>query len=106
MVPRELPPRGLADLRTLGGGTKQRVPTHKAYLRVSFLELERARHGQEIRTARQRLDFMLARCRRIDAEVADILAAAGIAAGTPRPPQAAGGRLPSQPRRNGFRFSY
>lgn len=106
MVPRDLPPRGLANLRTLGGRAAQRVPTYKAYLRISFLELERARHGQEIRTARRRLQFMFDRCRQIDEEVADILAAAGIPANQPRSSGVPGGRLPSPPRKRGFHFSY
>ncbi len=106
MVPRDLPPRGLGNLRTLGGRAAQRVPAYKAYLRVSFLELERARHGQEIRTARRRLDFMLERCRQIDAEVAAVLAAAGVAVNAQRPPAAPGGRLPGRARPRGFRFSY
>lgn len=106
MPPRYRPLRGLASLRTLGGRADQRVPSYKAYLRVSFLELERARHGQEIRTARRRLEFMTERCRQIDAEKREILAAAGIAATASRPPEAAGGRLPSAPSRRGFRFTY
>jgi len=53
------------------------VPAYKAYLRVSFLELERVRHGQEIRTARARLERMLDRCRQIELEKTAILAAVG-----------------------------
>jgi hypothetical protein len=71
------PLRGLAGLRTLGGLADKRTPTYKAYLRVSFLELERARHGQEIGAARRHLDFMLGRCREIDTEKEAILAVLG-----------------------------
>lgn len=68
------PTRGVADLRTLTGLADKRTPAYKAYLRISFLELERARHGQEIGALRRRLDFMTNRCREIDAETRKILA--------------------------------
>ncbi len=76
---RKLPSRGLAELRTLAGLADQRVPAYKAFLRVSFLELERARHDQEIGVVRRRLEFMTNRCREIDAEKSEILATAAIA---------------------------
>lgn len=68
------PLRGLADLRTLTGRSDTQIPAHKAYLRISFLELERARRTQEMRTARDRLDIIRERFREIDAEIADTLA--------------------------------
>jgi hypothetical protein len=68
------PARGLSDLRTLTGRSDTQIPAHKAYLRISFLELERARRTQEIRTARNRFDIVEARFREIDAEISDILA--------------------------------
>jgi hypothetical protein len=68
------PLRGLADLRTLTGRSDTQIPAHKAYLRISFLELEKARRMQEIRTAGDRFDAINTRFREIDAEIADILA--------------------------------
>lgn len=106
MVARDRPLRGLTSLRTLGGRSAQALPAYQAYLRVSFLQLERARHGQEIRTARQRLDFMIERCRQIDADTAEILVGVGASINTPRPPGTPGGRLPSPQRRRGFRIAY
>jgi hypothetical protein len=67
-------PRGLADLRTLTGRSDMKIPAYKAYLRISFLELERARKMQEMRTARSRFDTIGARFREIDTEIADIMA--------------------------------
>ncbi len=67
------PSRGLNDLRTLTGRSNAQIPAHKAYLRISFLELERARRMQEIRTARSRFDIIEWRFREIDGEIADIL---------------------------------
>ena len=103
MPPRVIPSHGLADLRTLTGRADRQVPLHKAYLRVSFLELERARHGQEIRTAQQRVQLMLDRCRQIEAETAEILAAAAPQQPPPGKPQMLRGR---PPQRRGFHFSY
>lgn len=68
------PTRGLSDLRTLTGRADTQIPAHKAYLRISFLELERARRMQEIRTAGARFDAIHTRFREIDAEIAEILA--------------------------------
>ena len=67
------PSRGLNDLRTLTGRSDTQIPAHKAYLRISFLELERARRIQEIRSARARFDIIEGRFREIDTEIADIL---------------------------------
>jgi hypothetical protein len=77
MKSRVMPARGLASLRTLTGQSDKRVPAHKAYLRVSFLELERARHDQEMGTARARIERMMERCREIDKEKTAILVAIG-----------------------------
>lgn len=105
MPVRVLPSRGLADLRTLAGLADRKTPAHKAYLRVSFLELERARHGQEIATARRRLAFLVARCHEIDTEKNEILAGAELAP-PPEPAQAPTGGRPDQPGKRGFRLAY
>ncbi len=73
MTTQRRPLRGLNDLRTLTGRSDTPIPAHKAYLRISFLELERARRMQEIRTARSRFDTIEARFREIDTEIGDIL---------------------------------
>lgn len=106
MPVRMLPSRGLAELRTLAGRADQRVPAYKAFLRVSFLELERARHDQEIGTVRRRLEYMTGRCREIDAEKAEILASADVAPLRPEPAKTPRGRHSDRPRRRGFHFAY
>lgn len=68
------PSRGLSDLRTLTGRTDKSIPAHKAYLRMSFLELERARRSLELRAATDRSDAIHARFREIDKEIAEITA--------------------------------
>lgn len=101
------PSRGLAKLRTLTGRSAERLPSYKAYkafLRVTVLELEHARHSHEIEIAKRRLDVMLARSREIEAEKAATLADAGV---TPPEVVTLGdrrGEIPGPQR--GFRFSY
>lgn len=82
------PSRGLSDLRTLTGRSDTQIPAHKAYLRISFLELERARRIQEIRAYRDRFDIIRARFREIDAEIANIRASLDGTAPRARPIQA------------------
>ncbi len=81
------PMRGLGDLRTLAGRSDMQIPAHKAYLRISFLELEKARHAQEVRTAQHRLGVLGARFREIDAETNEILANLNNSAPRSRPPE-------------------
>ncbi len=107
MPPRVLPTRGLANLRTLAGRADRRSLSYKEYLRISFLELERARHAQEIETARRRLEFMLARCREIDTEKAAILGGAAPRAAAAHEHRATtGARSAVPPAGRPFRFSY
>lgn len=101
------PSRGLSDLRTLTGRSDIQISAHKAYLRISFLELERARRMQEVRTCRDRLDTIGGRFREIDAEIANIHASLDAAAPRAQAVQAPHrspiGRRPA-PRH--FQFSY
>ena len=97
--------RGFANLRTLAGLADRQPQSYKAYLRVSFLELERARHAREIVTAQRRLAFLAARCRAIDVEKAEILAASG----APPPSQSREGPPTGRPgpiAKRGFRLAY
>jgi hypothetical protein len=106
MAARVLPLRGLANLRTLAGLADRQPQSYKAYLRVSFLELERARHGQEIVTVHRRLAFLVARCREIDAEKGAILAGSGTAPASSQAPEAASTGRPGQSGKPGFRLAY
>jgi hypothetical protein len=104
---RVLPARGLADLHTLAGRADRQIPSYKAYLRVSFLELERTRHEQEIATTRRRLDFMVARCAAIDGEKSQILAAAEPAMPRQQSVRPRRGNVAAvPPPKPGFRFAY
>jgi hypothetical protein len=68
------PLRGVSDLRTLNGRSNAPISPHKAFLRISFLELERTRRLQEARTCHDRCEAIRERFREIDAEVAAIRA--------------------------------
>ena len=93
------PRRGLSDLRTVAGRSDTQIPAHKAYLRISFLELERARREQEIRSYSDRFDIIRARFREINAEIADIHASLDGSAPRARavqaPPRSPVGRRPA-----------
>jgi hypothetical protein len=101
------PSRGLSDLRTLTGRSDAPIPAYKAYLRISFLELERARRTEEMRSSRARFDMIEGRFREIDTEIADILESLNgtslPARPVDRPRKSAVGLHP--PKRN-FQFSY
>jgi hypothetical protein len=63
------PLRGVSDLRTLNGRSNAPISPHKAFLRISFLELERTRRLQEARTCHDRCEATRQRFREIDAEI-------------------------------------
>jgi len=98
--------RGLANLRTLAGLADRQPQSYKAYLRVSFLELERTRHRQEIATTQRRLAFLVARCRAIDAEKGEILAASGLTPPSTQSPAARPTGRPGPSAKRGFHLAY
>jgi hypothetical protein len=101
------PSRGLSDLRTLTGRSDTQISPHKAYLRISFLELERARRMQELRTYHDRFDVIGGRFREIDAEIGNIRASldstAPRAQAVQAPPRSPAGRRAAT---RHFQFSY
>lgn len=107
MSPYRRPSRGLSDIRTLTGRSDTRIPVHKAYLRISFLELERARRKKEMEAARDRIEAMSSRFRAIDSEISDILANV---AGTDPPARPVVGRhrepVGRRPAKRNFRLTY
>jgi len=60
--------RGLQDIRTLSGKGSQALTLHKAYMRLAFLELEKARRREEKNSALTRVKNIDARFKDIDAE--------------------------------------
>ena len=68
--------RGLQEIRTHSGMVEQGVAApYKAYMKLSCLEMERFRRGQERESARKRMEMIDARFQEITAEEKEILQA-------------------------------
>jgi hypothetical protein len=95
------PRRGLRDIRTLTGKVAGASQPYKAYLRISHIEMEKARKTKESESARQLIATIADRIEEIEAEKQALLEAIGErASGTPR--------LPAGPHRStgGFKVRY
>jgi hypothetical protein len=93
-----VPRRGLQDIRTLTGKVRKATLPHEAYLRISHIEMEKARKTQESEKARQMMADIAARLEEIEAEKEALLQAMG-----------EGGRKPTlgPPKRTGaFKIKY
>ena len=63
-----IPRRGLRDISTLSGKVGRTFVPHKAYLRLSHIEMEKVRKTQESEKARQLMADIAARFVEIEAE--------------------------------------
>jgi hypothetical protein len=72
-----MPRRGLQDIRTLTGKVRKATLAHEAYLRISHIEMEKARKTQESEKARQMMADIAARLAEIEAEKEALLEAMG-----------------------------
>jgi len=61
-------PRGIQDIRTLTGKVRKATIPHEAYLRISHIEMEKARKTLESEKARQLMADIAARLAEIEAE--------------------------------------
>ena len=91
-----IPRRGIQDIRTLTGKVRKATIPHEAYLRISHIEMEKARKTQESEKARQLMADIAARLLEIEAEKANLLRTMGERGGkaTPErigPPRSSGG---------------
>jgi hypothetical protein len=91
-----IPRRGIQDIRTLTGKVRKATIPHEAYLRISHIEMEKARKTQESEKARQLMADIAARLLEIEAEKERLLQTMGERGGTPtpvrsRPPRVSGG---------------
>ena len=77
MTIRKTSVRGLRDIRTYAGTVDNTALPHKAYLKMSCLEMEKFRHGKERDSALGRLKRIDARAREIDAEEAALMRSLG-----------------------------
>ncbi len=69
--------RGLQDIRTLSGNVDQKSVPHRAFMRITVLEMEKSRREKERESAMHRVKNIEARFREIDAEKDEILRALG-----------------------------
>jgi hypothetical protein len=69
--------RGLQDIRTLSGSVDQRSVPYQAYMRITVLEMEKARREKERDSAMHRVNNIDTRFREIEAEKDDLLRAVG-----------------------------
>ncbi|MEL6499005.1 MAG: hypothetical protein AAF937_01775 [Planctomycetota bacterium] len=74
--------RGLQDIRSYAGRDTSPGAEHKKYVRLSVLEMERARRQHEYEAARSRADMALARVQRLEGEIAEIIDAVRGVSGT------------------------
>ncbi|MBM4302253.1 MAG: hypothetical protein FJ121_12145 [Deltaproteobacteria bacterium] len=68
-----IPRRGIQDIRTLTGKVRKLTIPHEAYLRISHIEMEKARKTQESEKARQLMADIAARLLEIEAEKTSLL---------------------------------
>lgn len=72
-----IPRRGVSNIRTRSGTVDQADIAFKTYLKMSCLEMERARRSKERESAMQRVKLIDARFQEIDAEKDDLLKSQG-----------------------------
>ena len=63
-----IPRRGIQDIRTLTGKVRRALLPHEAYLRISHIEMEKARKTLESEKARQLVANIAAHLVEIEAE--------------------------------------
>jgi CHASE3 domain sensor protein len=79
-----IPRRSLQDIRTLTGRVRKATLPHEAYLRISHIEMEKARKAVESDKARQLMADIASRIQEIEAEKEALLQAMGDKTGQPR----------------------
>lgn len=65
--------RGLQDIRTLAGRVDQDAVPYKAYMKLSVLEMEKFRRGEEKASALHRVENIDARFQEIEKEKASLM---------------------------------
>jgi hypothetical protein len=80
-----VPRRGLQDIRTITGRVRKSTLPHEAYLRISHIEMEKARKTVESEKARQMMADIAARLEEIEVEKTELLQSMGERSGKPLP---------------------
>ncbi|MGA9755658.1 MAG: hypothetical protein WBV23_11005 [Desulfobaccales bacterium] len=96
-----IPRRGIQDIRTLTGKVRKATIPHEAYLRISHIEMEKARKTLESEKARQLMADIGARLAEIEAEKESLLQSLGEKGGRAPP-----GRTGPARHSGGFKIKY
>ena len=96
-----VPRRGIQDIRTISGRACKATLPHEAYLRISHIEMEKARKTMESEKARQLMADIAARLAEIEAEKASLLQSLAAGAG-----KATLGRTGPPRHTGGFKIKY
>ena len=96
-----IPRRGIQDIRTLTGKVRKTTIPHEAYLRISHIEMEKARKTQESEKARQMMAEIAVRLAEIETEKENLLQTVGERGG-----QATLGRPGPARHTGGFKIKY
>jgi hypothetical protein len=96
-----IPRRGIQDIRTLTGKVRKATIPHEAYLRISHIEMEKARKTQESEKARQLMADIAARLQEIEVEKENLLRTMGERGGNIAPARIGPPRSPG-----GFKIKY
>jgi hypothetical protein len=96
-----IPRRGLQDIRTLTGKVRKATLPHEAYLRISHIEMEKARKTLESEKARMLMAEIAARLQEIESEKNALLQAVGERGTDPAP-----GRRQPLPSPGRFKIRY
>jgi hypothetical protein len=101
--------RGLRDIRTHAGKVQRVTVPYMAYMKISCLEMERARREREKRSAQSRIDNINSRLAEIDSEKDTVLRAlgerGGLRSGEESAPQKRSPRSQAQSK-DGFKIRY
>jgi hypothetical protein len=104
--------KGIRDIRTLSGRVDRVSLPYRAYLKISCLEMEKARRTREKESAQEGIARIDARLAEIEAEKAALLQALkdmaqeGNQGATASGGQEPAGKAPGEPRGGGFKFRY
>ena len=101
-----VPSRGLRDIRTLSGNVGQITLPHRAYMRLSCLEMERFRRNQEKTSAVRRINNIDGRIQEIEVEKAALLRSLDDRVASHLAGRPVGGLTAPRQRLGGFKLKY
>ena len=100
------PVRGLRDIRTLSGRANETLHPHTAYMRITCLEMERARRNKERASATSLVGKIDARFKEIEVEKDRLLRALGERSGLSPAAQDAASKPGPRGNTAGLKFRY